>query len=156
MDHSLVTGSSWLIAGSHVFHRLSTPRHPPYALGRLITLTRCRPTDAWGFRLRRLPSVIAKCVLASWFHNDNSISLKTTLPLGFGPGDHQPGRQGADRSVHRGIDLGCATLLYPLVKEAAVGRRLDASPLLPAPCQERDGRVYGFPRGSQYDRESMF
>jgi hypothetical protein len=31
-DHGLVTGSPWLIAGSCVLHRLSTPRHPPCAL----------------------------------------------------------------------------------------------------------------------------
>ena len=41
-DHGLVTGSLGLIAGSYVLHRLSTPRHPPCALGRLITPTRCR------------------------------------------------------------------------------------------------------------------
>ena len=40
-DHSLVTSSLWLIAGSNVLHRLSTPRHPPCALSRLITPT-CR------------------------------------------------------------------------------------------------------------------
>jgi hypothetical protein len=47
-DHGSVTSSSGLIAGSHVLHRLSTPRHPPCALHRLITPTRSRPptTDA--------------------------------------------------------------------------------------------------------------
>ncbi len=34
-DHSLVTGSLGLFAGSYVLHRLSTPRHPPCALGSL-------------------------------------------------------------------------------------------------------------------------
>ena len=38
-DHSLVAGSPELIAGSRVFHRLLTPRHPPYALSNLITPT---------------------------------------------------------------------------------------------------------------------
>lgn len=38
-DHSLVTSSPELIAGSHVFHRLLTPRHPPHALNSLITPT---------------------------------------------------------------------------------------------------------------------
>ena len=43
-DHRSVTSSSGLIAGSNVLHRLSTPRHPPYALTDLIRPTRFRPT----------------------------------------------------------------------------------------------------------------
>ena len=39
IDHSLVTSSLWLFAGSNVLHRLSTPRHPPHALNSLITPT---------------------------------------------------------------------------------------------------------------------
>ncbi len=42
-DHSLVANSLGLFAGSHVFHRLSTPRHPPYALSNLIAPTSDRP-----------------------------------------------------------------------------------------------------------------
>ena len=42
-DQCSVTNSPGLIAGSHVFHRLSTPRHPPYALIDLVTPTRTRP-----------------------------------------------------------------------------------------------------------------
>lgn len=38
-DHSSVTSSLWLFAGSYVLHRLLTPRHPPCALSRLITST---------------------------------------------------------------------------------------------------------------------
>ena len=38
-DHCLVTGSLGHIAGSHVLHRLLTPRHPPFALDRLISST---------------------------------------------------------------------------------------------------------------------
>ncbi len=45
-DHSLVTSFSGLIAGSYVLHRLSTPRHPPYALNHLITPTRSRQPPA--------------------------------------------------------------------------------------------------------------
>ena len=41
-DQGSVTSSSGLIAGSHVLHRLSTPRHPPCALGHLIAPTRSR------------------------------------------------------------------------------------------------------------------
>ena len=37
-----VTGSFGLIAGYHVLHRLSTPRHPPCALGPVIIPTRHR------------------------------------------------------------------------------------------------------------------
>ena len=38
-DHSLVTGSSRLIAGSRVLHRLSMPRHPSCALSVLAMPT---------------------------------------------------------------------------------------------------------------------
>lgn len=41
-DLSSVTSSSGLIAGSHVFHRLWTPRHSPCALHGLITPTQPR------------------------------------------------------------------------------------------------------------------
>ena len=40
-DHSLVTGSLGLFAGSYVLHRLSTPRHPPCAL---CSLDHANPT----------------------------------------------------------------------------------------------------------------
>jgi hypothetical protein len=42
-DHSSVASSSGLIAGSNVLRRLSTPRHPPFALIDLIMPTRPRP-----------------------------------------------------------------------------------------------------------------
>ena len=42
MDHSSVTSSPRLIAGSYVLHRLLVPRHPPCALNNLTTKTqRC-------------------------------------------------------------------------------------------------------------------
>ena len=45
----LDTSSLRLIAGFHVFHRLLTPRHPPYALNSLITPTEGRHTSSlWG------------------------------------------------------------------------------------------------------------
>jgi hypothetical protein len=34
-DQNLLSGSPTLIAASHAFHRLLTPRHPPYALSSL-------------------------------------------------------------------------------------------------------------------------
>ena len=43
-DQTLVSSSLGLIAGIHVLHRLSTPRHPPHALVRLITPTSDRPS----------------------------------------------------------------------------------------------------------------
>ena len=36
-DQSLFSSSPRLIAASHVFHRLLTPRHPPFALNSLAT-----------------------------------------------------------------------------------------------------------------------
>ncbi len=52
-DQGLVASSPEHIAGSHVFHRLSTPRHPPHALNSLITSTQDRsslPPDAQRHR----------------------------------------------------------------------------------------------------------
>ena len=46
-DHSSVTSFPGLFAGSHVLHRLSTPRHPPHALHNFVTTTRSRQ---WHFR----------------------------------------------------------------------------------------------------------
>ncbi len=46
-DQGLVAGSPQLIAGSHVFRRLSMPRHPPYALCSLLTPTVGRTTRTW-------------------------------------------------------------------------------------------------------------
>ena len=43
-DQSLFASSLWLIAGYNVFHRLSMPRHPPYALSSFITPTCNRRT----------------------------------------------------------------------------------------------------------------
>ncbi len=37
-DRSLVGGSPWLFAATHVLHSLSEPRHPPHALSSLVTL----------------------------------------------------------------------------------------------------------------------
>ena len=42
LGSQLASNSPRLFAGSHVFHRLSTPRHPPYALAGLFMLTRSR------------------------------------------------------------------------------------------------------------------
>ncbi len=36
-DQSLVSGSPWLIAATHVLRRLLEPRHPPHALSSLVT-----------------------------------------------------------------------------------------------------------------------
>ena len=54
-DRSLVTSSPGLIAGSHVLHRLLTPRHPPHALSSLITPTNNRtpPTRKFSNGLPR-------------------------------------------------------------------------------------------------------
>ncbi len=43
-DQSLVGGSPWLIAATHVLHRLLEPRHPPRALSSLVTLNSGLPS----------------------------------------------------------------------------------------------------------------
>src|SRR5512134_2419644 len=44
-DRSLVGGSPWLIAATHVLHRLLEPRHPPHALSSLVTLNSGLPSS---------------------------------------------------------------------------------------------------------------
>ena len=43
-DQSLVGGSPWLIAATHVLRRLLEPRHPPHALSSLVTLNSGLPS----------------------------------------------------------------------------------------------------------------
>ena len=45
-DQSLVGGSPWLIAATHVLHRLLEPRHPPHALSSLVTLNSGLPSKS--------------------------------------------------------------------------------------------------------------
>ncbi len=54
LDQRSVANSPRLIAGSHVLHRLSTPRHPPCALCGLITPTR-RPFSRRNARFTLKP-----------------------------------------------------------------------------------------------------
>ena len=44
-DQSLVGGSPWLIAATHVLHRLLEPRHPPHTLSSLVTLNSGLPSS---------------------------------------------------------------------------------------------------------------
>jgi hypothetical protein len=44
-DQSLVSGSPWLFAATHVLHRLLKPRHPPHALSSLVTLDSSLPSS---------------------------------------------------------------------------------------------------------------
>ena len=45
-DQSLVGGSPWLFAATHVLHRLLEPRHPPHTLSSLVTLNSDLPSLA--------------------------------------------------------------------------------------------------------------
>jgi hypothetical protein len=53
-DHSLVASSPGHFAGSHVLHRLWTPRHPPRALSNLTTPT-SNPTTVYRHEHARSP-----------------------------------------------------------------------------------------------------
>jgi len=64
-DHSLVTGSPGLIAGSSVLHRLLVPRHPP-----------CRHRSPCGSRLR--PSILPCSILSATF--GSALRLLFRLP----------------------------------------------------------------------------
>lgn len=47
-DQSLVGGSPWLFAATHVLHRLLEPRHPPHTLSSLVTLNSDPPSVTSG------------------------------------------------------------------------------------------------------------
>ena len=47
-DQSLVGGSPWLIAATHVLRRLLEPRHPPHTLSSLVTLNSDLPSRSSG------------------------------------------------------------------------------------------------------------
>ena len=53
-DRSLVGGSPWLFAATHVLHRLSEPRHPPHALSSLVTLNSGLPSHWLERRLSKV------------------------------------------------------------------------------------------------------
>ena len=76
-----VTGSFGLIAGYHVLHRLSTPRHPPCALRPVIIPTRHRRigtslSQACSCLTVRVHSTKWRC------HHEQVIYAFTTCPLG--------------------------------------------------------------------------
>ena len=48
-DQDLLSGFPTLIAASHVFHRLLTPRHPPYALSSLTYSLTSRAKSRYPF-----------------------------------------------------------------------------------------------------------
>ena len=59
-DQSLFSSSPRLIAAFHVFHRLLTPRHPPFALSSLATKLYCHnKNNAWN-ALMLFASLIVK------------------------------------------------------------------------------------------------
>ncbi len=57
LGSQLASNSPRLFAGSHVFHRLLTPRHPPYALGGLFMLTGRRRRSLFPALLRPHPTI---------------------------------------------------------------------------------------------------
>jgi hypothetical protein len=107
-DHSLVTGSSRLIAGSYVLHRLSMPRHPSCALSGLAMPTWPPPPDPFGClregwtchvgfactnghaRVRLLTragsSMILEIVLGSYIAMQSSAVRRTPAELASGDG----------------------------------------------------------------------
>ncbi len=66
-----VTGSFGLIAGYHVLHRLSTPRHPPCALRPVIIPTRHR-------RIGTSLSQACSCLTVRMHSNKVEMSLRTS------------------------------------------------------------------------------
>ncbi len=131
-DRSLVGGSPWLIAATHVLRRLLEPRHPPHALSSLVTLNSGLPSECSSGALFEVeiqtfgvtdPTKTQLC--------DALITLRIQLSECFGRGELRraagtlvPGKFwcGADRS--RTDDIQLAKLaLYQLSYSPTSARR---------------------------------
>ena len=116
-DRSLVGGSPWLFAATHVLHRLLEPRHPPHTLSSLVTLNSGLPSqsssgavfEAEIQTLRRFGS--RETSLCDAFFSLPSYSVVRVLgpaaiPRRATPGHEFPARPGgADRSRTDDIQL---------------------------------------------------
>ena len=145
-DRRLVSSSPGLIAGSHVLHRHSTPRHPPHALGSLITPTSNRFGSKRGHPLRhQTPQTIrqrrtsSSRVLETWCCPTAETSNNLTIHLSKSNRRRRPG----DRTDHCRFDL-------PTVKPPGKRSKSPPKPLPTSPNPEgcRGGFSPGFPRVS--------
>ena len=117
-DRSLVGGSPWLIAATHVLRRLLEPRHPPHALSSLVTLNSGLPST----NARAAPSSRSRSKRLGWRHGPRRprcAMLFFTLRIRLSecscqredvrarPGTRVPGhhRGGADRNRTDDIQL---------------------------------------------------
>src|SRR5512145_824161 len=91
-DRSLVGGSPWLFAATHVLHRLSEPRHPPHALSSLVTLNSGLPSR---WLERRLFKVEIQILRRFGAREDLAVRCSFTLRIRLsecfaGDGLHRP------------------------------------------------------------------
>ena len=78
-DHCLITGFPKLIAGFHVLHRLSTPRHPPLAL---ISLANHLCLDDWNDYPWRIEPWCRSCTCGrTKFHLSKSLDFNLEFGL---------------------------------------------------------------------------
>ena len=78
----LFSGSPELIAAYHVFHRLLTPRHPPFALSSLILKLKILPKLAYYMQLSKNR---LKLQIPNWRFCDSSIyNLRPAILIGGG------------------------------------------------------------------------
>jgi hypothetical protein len=132
-DQSLVGGSPWLIAATHVLHRLLEPRHPPHALSSLVTLNSGLPSRCSSGALFEV-EIQTFGVRGS--HEDLAVRCSITLRIRLSecfergllrraPGLEFPACSGgADRSRTDDIQLAKLALYqlsYSPIKRCAVG-----------------------------------
>ena len=139
-DRRLVSSSPGLIAGSDVLHRHSTPRHPPHALGSLITPTSNRSGSRRGHPLRhQTPQTIrqrrtsSSRVLETWCCPTAETSNNLTIHLSKSNRRRRPG----DRTDHCRFEL-------PTVKPPGKRPKPPPKPLPTSPSPE--GCMAGFPQ----------
>lgn len=114
-DRCLVTDSLWLFAGSHVLHRLSTPRHPPCALRGLIAPTGRRGHNSLRELRHGAQPGTREATRASIIYR--SIAFGDAFPRGT-PAQDKPGP----------TPRWCRRLRsYPVVKDARRARELPFS-----------------------------
>ena len=76
-----VTGSFGLIAGYHVLHRLSTPRHPPCALRPVIIPTRHRRIGTSLSQAMLMSQLVRLTLHITWYAISNSSSTHIRFAL---------------------------------------------------------------------------
>jgi hypothetical protein len=121
-DQSLFSGSSKLIAASHVLHRLLAPRHPPYALSSLAIN---QMINLCNFENYRLLPYICNCQRTESKSWKTSLETNCFLPRGGGERNRTDDLLLAKQALSR---LSYTPILVFLKKSHGCEQPLDGGP----------------------------